>query len=269
MKTGISLGMGTRAISPLTGLVSIIQANTGAMWDFSASSTLFESADTSDLAEIGDGLQYVTQSAAGGAIPQAWSQSTAATRPTLQAAYASYDGGDALLGDTNNRDIFRNAAVGVFGASILIPTDPVAEQIVGQWSLPASATGARFVVSVRPTGVVRLAVRRLAADGATVCDSAASGYTVNTRASLIGVCNFLAGGAGALRLYVNGVEIASQTLAGTGNSEDTASQASGLGANSGGASAFMTGRIYRACAYKGSAVPDAAQLASIHRGLSA
>lgn len=259
MRLGLSLGPNSRNTSPASRVAGFLSATKGGMWRPGTLSTAFESADNSDPAEIGDGVQYMVEALRGTVTPLPWSQSTAGARPTLQAGYLALDGGDALDGGANVLDIFRNVGAaclaGRFRVDVL-----ASDRVLCSWG--TGTTGIRFQVNLLTTGALQVQLRRADADAGTQNFSTATGLiTVGADFSFLLTVDYATGGAGAVRLYIdNGADAINGTLTGTGSTSNTASAAARWGQNSAGA-ASVTGRAYPLLA--ANAIPTAQQRADI------
>jgi hypothetical protein len=265
MNMGIKIGIGgQRNQSPLSAVSSFLAVNGGAFWRLSDTSTAFESADTSDPAEIGDGIQLLKQSLPSGGSHD-WAQSTLASRPTLQAGYASLDGGDFWNGANAVLTATQNKGAICFGFRGQIDS-LASDRVVIAFSVGTVATTPRLGVNVLSTGAVNIPIRRLDADGAFSVSSSAGAVAAGVPFSLLVTINFAAGGTGAVRGYIdNGVDILNGTLAGTGATSDTPSLAARWGQNLAGA-ATMTGRITSGIISGG--IPDANTRTQIFNALA-
>lgn len=151
-----------------------------------------------------------------------------------------FDGvSDRLAGNATARDILKaapgaeaHAAIswgGGFSAPLSIATDE---------------SFARFALAINSDGSVLLAVRRTDGDASTSVTTAAGAITQNTRVIIGGSVDYLNGGASAITVWINGVAVATGTLAGTGNTSDTASMNVRIGSD-GGSGGFFSGQIFR------------------------
>lgn len=221
---------GGGASSPLAKLRPILAPYKGAFWRFGDLSTVFESADTSDPAEIGDGVQFFRQSIAGTVIPVTWSQTTLANRPILQAGYAAYDGTDTMSGGANNLAVFQDVGAVCLGYSGLVTNLTV----TGPRPLFYSVGGGgniRAGIRLLTTGAIRAEYRRLDADATATTETSAGLVSDGVMHSILLTIDFANGGAGACKVYLDGTEVLSSTVSGTGNTSNTASLSAQLGSS--------------------------------------
>ncbi len=239
---------------------AIIEASTGAFWDFSDASTVFETSGTSDPCEATDPIYTATARAVGGLATATWSQATLASRPVWQTTYAAFDGSnDEMNGESGGAaSLFQNVGAGFLACSFRLDTLS-ADRVLLAFGQGVTATSDRFQLSITSTGALRALAYR--ADGGSLGfkDSTAGLITTGVDYTVLVSVDWATGGAGAFKGYINGgADVLNGTLAGSGNTSNTASLRTRLGVGLGG-SARMDGRIYKAAA--GSFIPSTVQRA--------
>lgn len=226
----IGLGItGGRSTSPIQRTRAAIAATKGGVWRFGDSSAVFESADATDPAESGDGIQYMLATITGTVATLPVVQSSVGLRPVWQGSYADFASGARLEGSGSTLGIFQNVGAATVGWRGRI-TSLSASQTLLAWSQGAVSTNPRIDLLVSNAGEVRVRVARIDGDALTTILSAGSLITAGTDVSIIATVDFATGGAGAIRGYINnGSDVLNGTLAATGSTSNTASLASRIG----------------------------------------
>lgn len=246
-------------------VAALLSTNAGALWDFGIASTIFESADTTDPAEVGDPVQYVTAYRLGTLAAATLLQTQIGRRPSWQSTYANFDGGDNLPIEANGASIYTNCAIAVLAARFQISSLATARGIAG-WN---GATGSdRLYVRVTTAGAVNVELRRLDGDTVTSVQTANGVITVGLDYTILVTVAFSAGGADAVQIFVGtpGTASVSAALAGTGNTSNTAPTSARIGAQPIPGSAppeMLAGRIYRVLALRMTALPTVTERTSI------
>lgn len=273
LSLGLSLtarrGGGGGGPSPLDTLATILAPYKGGFWRFGDLSTVFESADTSDPAEVGDGIQYMVESISGTVTPLPFSQGTLTSRPTLQAGYASADGGDFLEGSGGTIGILNGASAACLGFRARLSSLATNPTIIG-FSRGDVSTGQRLQVQLNSDGDVTANVGRTDGTTQNFATSSTGFISVDTDISVLVTVDFATGGAGAVNLYLDdGAAISDGgfpgNLTGTGNVSATDSLRVRMFQNVGGGGP-VTGRVYSViCA---NFIPTADERATIFEAMA-
>ena len=263
---GMSLGLNRGMALNNTGggvsdaLLSFLSGTNGAAWDYADSATVFENDAGTDLAEAGDGIALVNASLVGNTTPCTWAQTSAASRPTWQSTYAQFDGTtDIMDGGANTRAIFQNAPAAFFGARFSV-NSLANTQHLGGWTTTTN-TFYRFGIRLGTTGTINVVYRRADADAETSRFTSAGLITTGTEYTLLAWLDYANGGAGALKVFLDGVEVMSQTVTGTGNTENVTSARARKGSTLNGLTDFSAIDYRRLIAVP--RVPSIAQRAAI------
>ena len=219
---GIGINRGQRAGLSKT-VASFLSGTNGAAWDWADSATVFENDAGTDACEAGDVLAVTKASILGSVTPLNLTRAAASTGcPLWQSTYAQFDGSnDYIDGDSNTRSIFQAAPAAFFGARFSL-NSLAASRHLGGWTT-ASTAFYRFGIIITATGAINVVYRRLDADSQTSRFTAEGLITTGTTYTLLSWLDYANGGAGALKVVLDGVEVMSQTLTGTGNTENTQS----------------------------------------------
>lgn len=249
LRGGSGASPGPTAIFGATSHADFIFADLGRLWQ--------DSAGASPVTAMGQPVGLASGSGNSGGQS---SQATAAQRPTWQGNHAEFDGVDDYL-DLNvaARDITRNAA-GLTLWSVFRPASVAFMSLMGV-STPG-ATTQRVLLQVLSTGALRLSWRRADGDASTNADSVAGVVGAGADHVLVLSLDFAGGGTEALRGWLDGVQVISATMAGSGNTSDTAAARGRIGGSLAGAppTPLMSGRIYRAGLAKRACTPGEALL---------
>jgi hypothetical protein len=263
MQIGIGIKLSPNNLSASARVQGFLAATKGAAWDYRTGGTLFSDTGGTTPATAAGAIARANGAMVGSTASMTWTQGTGASQPTWQTTYADHDGtADHLTGDANVRDIFRNTGSGMFGIRFRVSTIAAIQDLF-RWEANTGGT-IRLMALVNTNGSVSFGGRRLDADANTIGVSSVGLITINTDYTLVGTMDWANGGATALRAYLNGTSIISTSLAGTGVTSDTASNAVYQFGNPV-TPRYATGRVYRAIA--ANAIPTDAQRADIERWL--
>lgn len=259
LRGGSGASPGPAAIFGATSYADLMFSDMGRLWQ--------DSAGASPVTAQGQPVGLV--SGLGNAGGQA-SQGTAAQRPTWQGSHAEFDGVDDYL-DLNAaaRDITRNAG----GLTLWVAFRPVSVAFMSLLGVSTTAaTTQRVLVQSLSSGALRLSYRRADGDASTNADSAAGLIGAGTDQFLVLSVDFAGGGSEALRGWLNGTQVISAAISGTGNTSDTAAARGRVGGSLSGAppTPLTAGRIYRCGLAKRACSTTEAQLltASLQGGIA-
>lgn len=186
--------------------------------DFRDASKLFQlSGGTSPVTAAGDPIGLVNGSGnAGGSL----SQATSSKRPTWQNTHAAFDGVDDFFTvNSATLNVTRNATGLTLWAAVRPGT--ISQQAILAISTAANQSITRVSISMTAAGQLQVIYRRADEDAVTTVNSDAVVLKANTTAAVVVSLNHAAGGASALRAWVDGVEVINATVAGSGNTSDT------------------------------------------------
>jgi hypothetical protein len=236
----------------------------GALWDFSRAETVWEDTAATDPAELDDPIAALTARSVGNLASATFVQSTIGARPTRKAAFAEFDGGDDMSGDTNARNILRNVGHGLLASRVRFDFMPLGTRGVINFTVDSFGLS-RFLLGLTALGRVQVSARRVTEDDITSILSPEGSIVLGVDYNLLATVDYVNGGASAMRLFLDGVEVATGALSGTGNTEDITSQQARIGGIAS-AGTQMTGRIYRTVAI-GSDTPFTAGERAIINGI--
>lgn len=224
----------------LAQLQSMLAPTKGAFCDWRFPPSIYEDAGT-DLAELTDPIYQTNARQVGTATPMNWEQVTLGSRPIFQAGYAAFDGvAQHFNGSANVLAVYQQVGAAMMAVRAEV-TSLAADSHVIRFSNGLAAGTVRYGLEVLTTGALRLTVRRLDADGSTQGTSTTGLITAGVPFNFIGAVDYTNGGAGAIKGYLNGTEVISTALAGTGSTENTATLQARIGRNN--ATSYMPGEI--------------------------
>lgn len=200
----------------------------------------------------------------------ALTQAAALSRPTYQSDGFVFDGGDFWEGAGVVADLSRAAACMSCAMRVWF-SSLATQQRIFNISTGAAGQQGRFTCFVDADGNVRVNARRADADGITARFSSGGPITAGAWFSLLWTADFLAGGEGALRCYVNGgSDVINGAMGGSGLTADTSALRVRVGSGlSPTPSDFLTGKLRRLIVAQGAAPPTAAERAAIFAELEA
>lgn len=182
-------------------------------------------------------------------------QATAGSRPAWSGTSLTFDGTDdrIFLGSSN---ILQNAPAAFCCAKLQYDAYP-GTQGYAVWVAASAAGNARFALRSDTGGTFFQQRRRANADASTFLNHGAGTVVASTPLVISSLVDY---NTGPTENWKDGVSLGTNTLAGSGNSENVASAQFGLGSNNG-PSFFMQGRIGRMVVLP--FIPSAGQRATI------
>lgn len=268
MRIGIGLGLGMRrGGSAIAGYLS--RQSRYADWR-PALPYLWQTDDTSTPVTAAGQTVGRSAAQAASAADMLWTQGTEAARPTWQTTYLDGDGGDSLEGASATLGLLRAASQAC--VIMRLRVDAIgAEQQFLSFSTGNNAANPRLMIGLNATGNLVVRVRHTDSTVTTTAISGAAAFTGAATHSLIVTVDYAAGGADAIKGYVDGTEVLSASLASTGASTNTDSLRARRFANlAASAAEIHDGRQYRCIVAAGtSAIPSAAERAAIFAELAA
>jgi hypothetical protein len=221
MSLGMNMGIRLGGASGFS-VSRFLSGGKGAAWDFRRQAGLGETTTAGDV--IAD--DPIGRIEGVGGTAGAFSATTT-QRPTWKTTHALFDGvANRMDADATANAVFQNVGAGMIAISAELAN------LTSSYTLCAWRNGstgaARFAITILATGAVRISLRRLDADAQTDVTSATGLITAGVPFKLVTTVDWLTGGAGSVRAYLDGTSIINGTLAGTGATENTASQTSRL-----------------------------------------
>jgi hypothetical protein len=182
-----------------------------------------------------------------GTTPYNFLQSTGGARPSWDDfGYVKFTGSPQQLQSTDGVDVLRNAAAAFLCVGVIPDATPNNSGVIVVGTPTANVT--RNAIHLNSNGSISYFSKRLDLTALTTLTTAPGLVSVGIPAVISAQTIYNGTGAGSMKIWLNGVEVASGTVAGTaGNSQDTASNRFLIGrsATSTAGAGYFTGRIRR------------------------
>lgn len=266
LKIGLGLASQARAAA-ITGYLS--RQTIYADWKPIAA-YLWQTDDTSTPVTAAGQTVGRSAAQAASAADMLWTQATEAARPTWQTTYLDGDGGDSLEGASATLGLLRAASQACVIMRLRVDAIGAVQRFLS-FSTGSNAANPRLMIGLNASGNLVVQVRRTDLEVTTTAISGAAAFTGAATHSLIVTVDYAAGGADAIKGYVDGTEVLSASLASTGASTNTDSLRARRFANlAASAAEIHDGRQHRCIVTAGtSAIPSAAERAAIFAELAA